>query len=71
MRLVQREAKPPFLSTLRGYSANSPCAPTAFVGGEGLCLLYTGGVTPPTAHKWTRNGMGFGEIGNGTLRHNY
>ena len=54
MRLVQREAKPPFLSTLRGYSANSPCAPTAFVGGEGPSLLYVEeeeGVTFPTAHS--------------------
>jgi len=29
------------------------------------------GVTPPTVHRGTRNGVGFREIGNGTLRHNY
>jgi len=71
MRLVQREAKPPFLSTLRGYSANSPCAPTAFVGGEGPSLLYVEeeeGVTFPTAHRGS--GVRFGETGNGTLTHN-
>jgi len=67
MRLHQREAKPPFLSTLRGYSASSPCAPTAFAGGERPCLLYVvegEGVTFPTAPR------GSGETGNGTLTHN-
>ena len=33
-------------------------------------LLYTDESNPPTAHRGTRNGVGFGEIGNGTLRHN-
>jgi len=50
---------------LRGYSANSPCAPTAFVGGEGPCLLYVEeaeGVTFPTAHR--ESGVRFGETGN-------
>ena len=59
MRLVQREAKPPFLSTLRGYSTNSPC------------LLYVEegeGVTFPTAPRG--NGVRFGENGNGILTHN-
>ena len=71
MRLVQREGKLPFLSTLRGYSANSPCAPTAFVGGEKPCLLYVEegeGVTFPTAPRGS--GVRFGETGNGTLTHN-
>ena len=71
MRLVQGEAKPPFPNTLRGYSANSPCAPTAFAGGEGPFLLYVEegeGVTFPTAPRGS--GVRFGETGNGTLTHN-
>ena len=45
---------------------NSPCAPTAFVGGEGPSLLYVEegeGVTFSTAHRGS--GVRFGETGMG------